>query len=80
VRAYRHTYGIAATISNCSNNYGPYQYPEKIIPLFITNLLQGKKVGVYGNGKNIRDCCMSMTTAPHSCASLPKERWARPTA
>jgi dTDP-glucose 4,6-dehydratase len=55
VRAYYYTYGLPITISNCSNNYGPYQYPEKILPLFITNLLSGKKVPVYGEGKNIRD-------------------------
>jgi dTDP-glucose 4,6-dehydratase len=55
VRAYYHTYGLPITISNCSNNYGPYQYPEKLIPLFITNLITGKKVTVYGEGQNIRD-------------------------
>jgi dTDP-glucose 4,6-dehydratase len=55
VRAYYHTYKLPITISNCSNNYGPYQYPEKLIPLFITNLMVGKKVPVYGAGKNIRD-------------------------
>jgi dTDP-glucose 4,6-dehydratase len=55
VRAYYHTYGLPVTISNCSNNYGPYQYPEKLIPLFITNLITGKKVTVYGEGQNIRD-------------------------
>lgn len=55
VRAYHHTYGLPITISNCSNNYGPYQYPEKLIPLFITNLMEGKKVTVYGEGKNVRD-------------------------
>ncbi len=55
VRAYFHTHKLPITISNCSNNYGPYQYPEKIIPLFITNLIEGKKVPVYGNGQNIRD-------------------------
>ena len=55
VRAYFHTYGLPVTISNCSNNYGPYQYPEKLIPLFITNLIEGKKLPVYGAGKNIRD-------------------------
>lgn len=54
-RAYWHTYKLPVTISNCSNNYGPYQFPEKIIPLFITNLLADKKVPVYGRGKNIRD-------------------------
>jgi dTDP-glucose 4,6-dehydratase len=55
VRAYYHTYGLPITISNCSNNYGPYQFPEKLMPLFITNLIEGKKVTVYGEGKNIRD-------------------------
>lgn len=55
VRAYINTYGLEATISNCSNNYGPYMFPEKIIPLFITNLLEGKKVPVYGDGMQIRD-------------------------
>lgn len=55
VRAYYHTYGLPVTISNCSNNYGPHQYPEKLIPHFITNLLKGEKVTVYGEGKNIRD-------------------------
>jgi len=55
VRAYYHTYHLPITISNCSNNYGPYQYPEKLIPLFITNLITGQKVPVYGQGINIRD-------------------------
>lgn len=55
VRAYFHTHKLPITISNCTNNYGPYQYPEKIIPLFITNLLENKKIPVYGDGKNIRD-------------------------
>ena len=55
VRAYFHTHKLPITISNCSNNYGPCQYPEKLMPLFITNLIEGKKVPVYGNGKNIRD-------------------------
>ena len=55
VRAYYHTYGLPITISNCSNNYGAYQYPEKLIPLFITNLMAGKKVPVYGAGANVRD-------------------------
>ncbi|MDP2736424.1 MAG: dTDP-glucose 4,6-dehydratase [bacterium] len=54
-RAYYHTHKLPITISNCSNNYGPYQFPEKVIPLFITNLLANKKVPVYGKGKNIRD-------------------------
>ncbi|MEI6528839.1 MAG: dTDP-glucose 4,6-dehydratase [Candidatus Falkowbacteria bacterium] len=55
VRAYFHTHKLPITISNCSNNYGPYQYPEKLIPLFVTNLIMGKKVPIYGAGKNIRD-------------------------
>ena len=55
VRAYYHTHGLPITISNCSNNYGPFQFPEKLIPLFVTNLMQGKKVPVYGTGKNVRD-------------------------
>ncbi len=55
VRSYHTTYGLPITISNCSNNYGPYQYIEKLIPLTITNLLTGKKVPVYGDGENIRD-------------------------
>ena len=55
VRAAYHTHNLPITISNCSNNYGPYQFPEKMIPLFITNIIEGKKVPVYGNGQNIRD-------------------------
>lgn len=55
VRAYAETYGFPITISNCSNNFGPYQFPEKLIPLAITNLLEDKKVPVYGDGKYVRD-------------------------
>jgi len=55
VRAYYHVHKLPITISNCSNNYGPYQYPEKLIPLFVTNLIEGKKIPVYGSGKNVRD-------------------------
>ena len=55
VRAYHHTYGLQTTISNCSNNYGPYQFPEKLIPLMIAQLLAGKSLPVYGDGRNIRD-------------------------
>jgi dTDP-glucose 4,6-dehydratase len=55
VRAYYHTYGLPITISNCSNNYGPFANPEKMIPRFITNLMEAKKVPVYGVGANIRD-------------------------
>ncbi|MGH8397247.1 MAG: dTDP-glucose 4,6-dehydratase [Gammaproteobacteria bacterium] len=55
VRAYHHTYGLPITISNCSNNFGPYQFPEKLIPLMIVNALHGKPLPVYGDGGNIRD-------------------------
>lgn len=55
VRAYHHTYGLNVTTSNCSNNYGPYHFPEKLIPLMILNVLHGKALPIYGDGKNIRD-------------------------
>ena len=55
VRAYHHTYGLEVTTSNCSNNYGPYQYPEKLIPLFLLNALSGKRLPIYGDGMNVRD-------------------------
>ena len=55
VRAYHHTYGLDATISNCSNNYGPYQYPEKLIPLFLLNALHGRNLPIYGDGMQRRD-------------------------
>jgi len=55
VRAYHHTYGLPTSISNCSNNYGPYQFPEKLIPLMIVNALSGKSLPVYGDGRQVRD-------------------------
>ncbi len=55
VRAYYHTYGLPTTISNCSNKYGPYHFPEKLIPLIILNALEGKPLPVYGDGENVRD-------------------------
>ncbi len=55
VRAYHDTYGLPISITNCANNYGPFHFPEKLIPLAITNLLEGKKVPVYGDGKYVRD-------------------------
>jgi dTDP-glucose 4,6-dehydratase len=55
VRAYHHTYGLRVTTSNCSNNYGPYHFPEKLIPLMIVNILHGRALPVYGDGRNIRD-------------------------
>ena len=55
VRAFHHTYGLPTIITNCSNNYGPYQFPEKVIPLMILNALSGKALPVYGDGSNVRD-------------------------
>jgi len=55
VRAYHHTYGLQVTTSNCSNNYGPYQFPEKLIPLFLINCLHGRALPIYGDGMNRRD-------------------------
>jgi dTDP-glucose 4,6-dehydratase len=55
VRAYHHTYGLNVTTTNCSNNYGPYHYPEKLIPLFMLNALSGKPLPIYGDGMNVRD-------------------------
>jgi len=55
VRSYHHTYGLNTTVSNCSNNYGPYQFPEKLIPLVIANCLDGKALPIYGDGQQIRD-------------------------
>ncbi|MCF8067331.1 MAG: dTDP-glucose 4,6-dehydratase [Desulfobacterales bacterium] len=65
VQAYAATYGLPVTISNCSNNYGPYQFPEKLIPLIILNALGGKCLPVYGDGKNIRDW---LYVTDHCCA------------
>jgi dTDP-glucose 4,6-dehydratase len=55
VRAYHHTYGMPVLTTNCSNNYGPYQFPEKLIPLTILNAMNGKAIPVYGDGQNVRD-------------------------
>ena len=55
VRAYHDTYGMPTIVTNCSNNYGPYQFPEKLIPLFINNIRRGKSLPVYGKGENVRD-------------------------
>src|SRR3954464_1385267 len=54
-RAYARTYGLDISVTRCSNNYGPYQFPEKVIPLFVTNLIDGKQVPLYGDGLNVRD-------------------------
>ena len=55
VRAYHHTYGLPVTMTNCTNNYGPYQFPEKLIPLMILNALEGKALPIYGDGQQVRD-------------------------
>ncbi|NLF86328.1 MAG: NAD-dependent epimerase/dehydratase family protein, partial [Lentisphaerae bacterium] len=55
VRAYHETYGLPVTVTNCSNNYGPFQFPEKLVPLMILNALEGKPLPVYGDGLNVRD-------------------------
>lgn len=55
VRSYHHTYGLHTTMTNCSNNYGPYHFPEKLIPLILLNILHGKELPVYGDGQNVRD-------------------------
>jgi dTDP-glucose 4,6-dehydratase len=54
-RSYHRTHGLDVSITRCSNNYGPFQFPEKVIPLFVTNLLDGRKVPLYGDGLNVRD-------------------------
>ena len=54
-RAYHRTHGLPVCITRCSNNYGPHQFPEKVIPLFVTNLLDGRRVPLYGDGLNVRD-------------------------
>jgi dTDP-glucose 4,6-dehydratase len=55
VRAFHHTYGLPTITTNCSNNYGPYQFPEKLLPLMILNALEGKPLPIYGDGQNVRD-------------------------
>src|SRR5262249_26247540 len=55
VRAYHHTYGLRVTTSNCSNNYGPFHLPEKLVPLVIVNILEGRPLPIYGEGANVRD-------------------------
>jgi dTDP-glucose 4,6-dehydratase len=55
VRAFHHTYGLPVLITNCSNNYGPYQFPEKLVPLMILKALEGEPLPVYGDGRNVRD-------------------------
>jgi len=79
VRAYHHTYGLPTVTTNCSNNYGPLQFPEKLIPLVILNALNGKPLPIYGDGKNVRDWlyvgdhCTGIRTALHK--GLPGETY-----
>lgn len=65
VRAWHHTYGLPVVVTNCSNNYGPYQFPEKLIPVMILNALEGKPLPVYGQGTNVRDW---LYVEDHACA------------
>ncbi len=75
VRAYHRTYGIPVTVSNCSNNYGPYQFPEKLIPLMILNARSGKSLPVYGQGLNVRDW---LYVADHCAAVWEIMRFGKP--
>ena len=80
VSAYFHTYGLPVLITNCSNNYGPYQFPEKLIPLIINNALQGKELPVYGDGKNVRDWLyVEDHCRGHPGACWRQGGWGRPT-
>lgn len=75
VRAYHHTYGLPTITTNCSNNYGPLQFPEKLIPLMIVNAAQGKPLPVYGDGLNVRDW---LYVGDHCAAVRLALRWGRP--
>ena len=74
VRAYHDTYGMPTWVTNCSNNYGPYQFPEKLMPLFINNIRQNKPLPGYGKGENVRDW---LFVEDHARAI--DLRWPRPT-
>ena len=73
-RAYQQTYGVPVCVTRCSNNYGPYQFPEKLIPLFVTNLIDGANVPLYGEGATCATGCTSTTTAAASSWSLTAGR------
>ncbi len=78
VRAWRHTYGLPTIVTNCSNNYGPYHFPEKLIPLMIFNAIEGKPLPVFGRGENIRDW---LYVEDHAAALMLVARqgsWANP--
>ncbi len=72
VRAYHHTYGLPVVITNCSNNYGPHQFPEKLIPLMILNAVEGKPLPVYGDGQNVRDWLFVEDHCEAICTVLEK--------
>ena len=74
VRSYHHTYGLPVTISNCSNNYGPYQFPEKLIPLTIQNAMAGTPIPIYGDGRQIRDWLYVDDHCEAICAVLESGR------
>jgi dTDP-glucose 4,6-dehydratase len=74
VQAAHHTFGLPAVITRCSNNFGPNQFPEKVIPLFVTNLLQGRKVPLYGEGRNVRDWLHVVDHCEAVLAALEKGR------
>ena len=73
-RAYHHTYGLDTVITRCSNNFGPYQFPEKVIPLFVNNLIEGKPVPLYGDGRNVRDWLHVLDHCEAICAVLDRGR------
>jgi hypothetical protein len=79
VRAYHHTYGLPVLTTNCSNNYGPYQFPEKLIPLVILNASGGKPLPVYGDGRTSATGSTWKTTAAPSTPCCRAAAWARPT-
>jgi dTDP-glucose 4,6-dehydratase len=72
VRAWHHTYGLPVLTTNCSNNYGPYHFPEKLIPLMIVNALAGKPLPIYGDGQQVRDWLYVATTAAPSAPCWPR--------
>jgi dTDP-glucose 4,6-dehydratase len=74
VQAYHRTFGLDTCITNCSNNFGPYQFPEKVIPLFVTNLIEGEKVPLYGDGQNVRDWLHVEDHCEAVCAVLDRGR------
>ena len=80
VRAYFHTYGLPVLITNCSNNYGPFQFPEKLIPLMILNALDGRPLPIYGDGGNVRDWLhVEDHCAGHAAGARERARRARST-